>query len=129
MVATGPKPYFVRARWSDRDQQLTVGERIRADPGSAMHDQLLAGTFASAGMDLEAVGVDPYNDITEVALQLHRPRYERMTRYFESIGPSGIRMMRQTASLQINIDAGRLPAPEANGRRYLRIPLALEGGR
>lgn len=71
--------------------------------------QLLAGTFASAGVELEAVGVDPYNDIAEVALQLHRPRYERMTRYFESIGPSGIRMMRQTASLQINIDAG--PAP------------------
>lgn len=71
--------------------------------------QLLAGTFASAGVELEAVGVDPYNDIAEVPLQLHRPRYERMTRYFESIGPSGIRMMRQTASLQINIDAG--PAP------------------
>jgi glutamate--cysteine ligase len=71
--------------------------------------QLLAGTFASAGVELEAIGVDPYNDIAEVELQLHRPRYERMTRYFESIGPSGIRMMRQTASLQINIDAG--PAP------------------
>jgi len=71
--------------------------------------QLLSGTFASAGVDLEAVGVDPYNDIKEVALQLHRPRYERMTRYFESIGPSGIRMMRQTASLQINIDAGHAP--------------------
>ena len=68
--------------------------------------QLLTGTFASAGVELEAVGVDPYNDIAEVPLQLHRPRYERMTRYFESIGPSGIRMMRQTASLQINIDAG-----------------------
>lgn len=71
--------------------------------------QLLTGTFASAGVELEAFGVDPYNDIAEVALQLHRPRYERMTRYFESIGPSGIRMMRQTASLQINIDAGSAP--------------------
>lgn len=27
------------------------------------------------------------------------------------------------ACLQANIDAGRLPAPESNGRRYLRIPL------
>ena len=71
--------------------------------------QLLTGAFASAGVALEAVGVDPYNDVAEVALQLHRPRYTRMTRYFESIGPSGIRMMRQTASLQINIDVGAAP--------------------
>ena len=71
--------------------------------------QLLTGAFASAGITLEAEGVDPYNDIADVALQLHRPRYARMTRYFDSIGPSGIRMMRQTASLQINIEVG--PAP------------------
>jgi glutamate--cysteine ligase len=71
--------------------------------------QLLTGAFFGAGMSLEAVGVDPYNDVREVALQLHRPRYERMTRYFESIGPSGIRMMRQTASLQINVDVGAAP--------------------
>ena len=31
-------------------------------------------------------------------------------------------------ALQVNIDAGRLPVPEANGRRYLKFPLdALEG--
>ena len=29
-------------------------------------------------------------------------------------------------SVQINIDAGRLPAPHANGRRYLRVPLNLK---
>jgi hypothetical protein len=31
-------------------------------------------------------------------------------------------------SLQVNIDAGRLPAPEDNGRSYLRMPLNLLGG-
>lgn len=30
-------------------------------------------------------------------------------------------------SLQVNIDAGRLPEPESNGRRYLRMPLDLLG--
>ena len=31
-------------------------------------------------------------------------------------------------ALQVNIRGGRLPEPEANGRRYLKIPLdALEG--
>ena len=32
-----------------------------------------------------------------------------MTRYFESLGPSGIRMMRQTASVQVSVDAGTNP--------------------
>jgi glyoxylase-like metal-dependent hydrolase (beta-lactamase superfamily II) len=31
-------------------------------------------------------------------------------------------------SLQVNIDAGKLPAPEANGRRYLKMPLDFLGG-
>ncbi|MEO5758114.1 MAG: MBL fold metallo-hydrolase, partial [Mesorhizobium sp.] len=31
-------------------------------------------------------------------------------------------------ALQVNIQAGRLPEPEANGKRYLKFPLdALEG--
>lgn len=71
--------------------------------------QLLSSAFASTGVALETGGVDPYNKIPDVALQLHRPRYERMTRYFDSIGTSGVRMMRQTASLQINVDAGTQP--------------------
>lgn len=33
-------------------------------------------------------------------------------------------------ALQVNIQGGRLPEPEANGRRYLRFPLdALEAAR
>jgi glutamate--cysteine ligase len=44
-----------------------------------------------------------------VPLQLHRDRYARMTRYFDSIGPSGIRMMRQTAAIQINLERGDEP--------------------
>lgn len=31
-------------------------------------------------------------------------------------------------SLQVNIDAGRLPEPEDNGRRYFKIPMNLLGG-
>jgi glyoxylase-like metal-dependent hydrolase (beta-lactamase superfamily II) len=30
-------------------------------------------------------------------------------------------------SVQVNVDAGRLPAPAANGRRYLKLPLGLFG--
>jgi glutamate--cysteine ligase len=62
-----------------------------------------------AGIELIACGVDPRNGIEAVPLQLQRDRYARMTRFFESIGPSGARMMRQTAAVQINVERGRAP--------------------
>lgn len=71
--------------------------------------QLIASSFEREGIILEAIGVDPHNELADVPLQLHRPRYERMTRYFDSIGESGARMMRQTASLQINVEGGTKP--------------------
>ncbi|MFL5637880.1 MAG: glutamate-cysteine ligase family protein [Gemmatimonadaceae bacterium] len=71
---------------------------------------LLRRTMAEHAIELVARGVDPYNDIDSVPLQLHRPRYLGMTRYFDSIGPSGVRMMRQTAALQINLERGDNPA-------------------
>jgi glutamate--cysteine ligase len=64
----------------------------------------------SAGIELLAAGVDPFNDIDVVPLQLLRDRYARMTRFFDSIGPSGIKMMRQTAAVQINVERGSAPA-------------------
>jgi len=70
---------------------------------------LLRAAMAEGGIELIASGVDPYNDIGAVPLQLHRERYVGMTHYFESIGPSGVRMMRQTAALQINIERGQQP--------------------
>jgi glutamate--cysteine ligase len=63
----------------------------------------------SEGVTLVARGVDPYNDISAIPLQLRRERYTRMTDYFNSIGPSGIRMMRQTAALQISVERGDDP--------------------
>jgi glutamate--cysteine ligase len=54
-------------------------------------------------------GIDPYNSLDAVPLQLHAPRYEAMTRYFDSIGASGARMMRQTASLQVSVELGSRP--------------------
>jgi glutamate--cysteine ligase len=70
---------------------------------------LLRQSMAESGIELLACGVDPYNDITAVPLQLKRERYTRMTRYFERIGPSGVRMMRQTAALQISLEHGADP--------------------
>ncbi len=70
---------------------------------------MLRAAMSSGGIELLARGVDPYNDIDVVPLQLHRDRYTSMTRYFDSIGPSGVGMMRQTAALQINLERGEDP--------------------
>lgn len=75
---------------------------------SEITSSLLDG-FERHGAVLETKGVDPCNPISRIPLQLHRERYAKMTRYFESIGPSGIRMMRQTASVQINLEPGDDP--------------------
>ena len=61
------------------------------------------------GIDLLACGVDPFNRIQNVPLVLHAPRYDRMTAYFDRIGPAGVQMMRQTASLQLNVELGPDP--------------------
>jgi glutamate--cysteine ligase len=70
---------------------------------------ILRYAMMTEGIELVAQGVDPHNGIDAVPLQLRRDRYARMTRYFDSIGPSGVQMMRQTAALQINVERGEDP--------------------
>lgn len=67
-------------------------------------------------IELKTIGMDDRNPIEDVPLQLHRDRYARMTGYFNAISPYGVMMMRQTASLQINIERGGTPL-----RRWLLL--------
>lgn len=91
--------------------QLEIISPVFQSPGP-LADFLRATLLAlrassnSAGVSLLTLGADPYNTIDSVALELHAPRYDRMTRYFESIGSSGIRMMRQTASMHVSVELG-----------------------
>jgi glutamate--cysteine ligase len=65
--------------------------------------------LSPAGLSLVTAGIDPRNRIADVPLQLEGERYRRMDAHFARIGPHGALMMRQTASIQICLDAG--PAP------------------
>lgn len=56
------------------------------------------------GIEMLSVGIDPANRLEAVPLQLHGPRYLRLTRFLESMGTGGVRMMRQTAAFQCNLD-------------------------
>ena len=64
---------------------------------------------AAPDVELLARGVDPLTSVDEVPPQLHADRYRRMLRHFARIGPSGARMMRQTASFQVCVDGGPMP--------------------
>lgn len=61
------------------------------------------------GIRLVALGIEPGRALGETSLQLTSDRYRIMDRYLASLGTAGPRMMRQTASLQVNIDFGPDP--------------------
>ncbi len=67
------------------------------------------GTAAPNGVELLSRGIDPRSRVEDVAPQLDAERYRRMLRHFEQVGPSGARMMRQTASFQVCVDGGETP--------------------
>ena len=77
------------------DLQMTI---------AAMTDEL-----AREGIVGLSLGIDPVTPVEQTTLQLAAERYRRMDRHFASVGPFGARMMRQTASLQICLDAGDDP--------------------
>ena len=130
------------------------GQLEFASPACASVNELLAvlrGTIdpfreaaRRSGIELFARGIDPLNNILDVPLQLDAERYVRMTSFFDSIGPSGARMMRQTAAVQVSVDAGSdaparwrlladlspyLTAIFANSRRYAGIDAGLQSYR
>jgi glutamate--cysteine ligase len=112
--------------------ELPDGGRITFEPGgqieisSAPNASLSAlvarlqdtvATIADAaapGVTLLSCGIDPSTRVEDVAPQLDADRYRRMLRHFDRIGPSGARMMRQTASFQVCVDGG--PRPELTWR-------------
>ncbi len=85
----------------------TVGELVRSAHAVVLP---LRTAMLDEGVALESVGIDPFNDAPEIAPQLPVDRYERMAEYLESIGPFGIRMMRQAAAIQVSLDRGDDPA-------------------
>ena len=64
----------------------------------------LRAAAAGEGIDLLAVGIDPLNPAERAPMVIHAHRYERMAEYLGRLGPSGARMMRQTAAFQVSAD-------------------------
>jgi glutamate--cysteine ligase len=64
----------------------------------------LRAAAAAEGIDLLAVGIDPFNSAEQAPLLIHAKRYARMAEYLARRGPAGATMMRQTAAFQMNLD-------------------------
>ena len=56
-----------------------------------------------AGIELVGTGLDPRGDVARV---VDEPRYAAMEAYFDTAWPAGRTMMRNTASIQVNLDVG-----------------------
>jgi glutamate--cysteine ligase len=69
----------------------------------------LRAAAAVDGIEMLAVGIDPYNPIERAPLVLGGSRYERMADYFSHRHPAGARMMRQTAAFQLSLDSADDP--------------------
>ena len=83
--------------------------------------RLLNGALRPAGISLASLGIDLWHDVDDVPQQLDAPRYRCMAAYFDARGPWGKVMMRNTASLQVNLDLG---TPDVARERYRLLNLA-----
>ncbi|MEN9833980.1 MAG: hypothetical protein RL011_173 [Pseudomonadota bacterium] len=83
------------------------------------HD--LDAMFSEAGISLVQVGVNPWHTLAELGLQMPKPRYRAMDRYYAAIGPYGQQMMRQSCTLQVNLDFGHDESTMV--RRYIASQL------
>jgi glutamate--cysteine ligase len=82
---------------------------------------LLEEMLRPHGIELVQIGINPWHSIPEIGLQMAKGRYRAMDRYFSAIGEFGQRMMRQTCTVQVNLDFG--PDPDTLARRYLASQL------
>ncbi|MFP5308496.1 MAG: glutamate-cysteine ligase family protein [Actinomycetes bacterium] len=91
--------------------QVEVSGACAADAATALEDLVLpldalALAAARSGVALCSVGLDVWHDVEQVPQQLTAPRYPAMATYLATRSPEGARMMRGTASLQVNVDPG-----------------------
>lgn len=108
-----------------REFALRNGGRLTFEPGGQIeHSTAVHSTVQAALEDVSDVrrhlaeaiepsqavlagaGLDVWNDIEDIPLQLDADRYVSMTEFFGRRGPWGRLMMRHTGSLQVNLDFG-----------------------
>ncbi|WP_141734915.1 glutamate-cysteine ligase family protein [Oligoflexus tunisiensis] len=78
---------------------------------------ILDQALAQKGISIIQVGMNPWLTVDEIGLQMTKPRYRAMDAFFTSQNEFGRRMMRQTCTIQVNLDFGG--NDEVLAKRYL----------
>jgi glutamate--cysteine ligase len=78
---------------------------------------LLDRVYAEHGARFVQLGINPWHPVDAIGLKMPKDRYLAMDAYYKRIGPFGQRMMRQTCTVQVNLDFG--PTLEDLSERYL----------
>ena len=91
--------------------QIEHATNPRRDASAAIDDaltfrRLLTESAAAREMQIIAAGVDLRHVADDIPQYLPGPRYRAMADYFKTKGPVGSEMMRNSASIQINLDGG-----------------------
>ncbi len=90
-VEISSKPYASQVEMVSRVRQL----RTQITTALGFH-----------GVNLVGIGYNPIATTDQVGLQMAKKRYRAMDAYFETIGPYGRQMMRQTCTVQVCLDFG-----------------------
>ncbi len=61
----------------------------------------------AGGVTLTQIGINPWHSVDDIGLQMKKPRYRAMNEFFSKISSFGPKMMRQTCTVQVNLDFGR----------------------
>jgi glutamate--cysteine ligase len=75
-------------------------------------DEVLRDLFDAAeclGIRLITRGIDPVGEPSAAPLLVSSTRYRKQSAHYETIGPWGRRMMRQSVALHVNLDLGGRP--------------------
>jgi glutamate--cysteine ligase len=79
---------------------------IEADSALQKEQGALREFCASKGIGFVFTGIDPENSVKDIELQIAKERYQCMNAHFADISEFGQRMMRQTCTIQVNVDFG-----------------------
>ncbi len=73
---------------------------------TAQLQSILDRDLLKDGIEIIQTGINPWHTPEQIGLQMEKKRYRCMTEYFNRISTYGIRMMRQTCTMQVNLDFG-----------------------
>jgi len=72
--------------------------------GIEFFEQLLQDITKKFDVHVFFGGMNPVHSVDDIGLVIDTPRYQRMNRYFPTVGTRGRAMMRQSCSLQVSFD-------------------------